>query len=192
MLKWIGLILSFVMGRFNNHAPPMNFNFKEAAMGVFDEMTFKSRKAASLLLVALASVIFICGGFFISLIDATRQYDQTGGIALSSTFIAGAILALVAVGIFTWVFTSAWPGAQNERLQRKLKNKMEDFAEHAAPPPPPPSSIEHALSALIMDFVHERESNRERRGPEGHHPPPPRPHDREAAFADEVPPVYPH
>ncbi|RYZ81303.1 MAG: hypothetical protein EOP06_23755, partial [Proteobacteria bacterium] len=91
MIKWLGIILSFVMGRFNHQSAPMGFNFKETAMAVFDEVTFKSRKAITLLLAALASIIFLCGGFFISLIDATKQYDQQGSIAFTSTFVSGLV-----------------------------------------------------------------------------------------------------
>jgi hypothetical protein len=190
MIKWIGLILSFVMGRLNTHAPQMTFNFKDSAMAVFDEVTFKSRKAVSLLLVALASVIFICGGFFISLVDATHQYDQEGMIRFSSTFLSGVVLALVAVGIFIWVFASAWPGAQHNRMKAKLKDKMDEMAEQAKPAPSP-SSIEQALTALIMDFVHEREAKREQRYSSAPPQTPPRP--SESAMNDEfVPPVYPH
>jgi hypothetical protein len=188
MFKWITLILTFVMGRLNSHAPQMSFNLKDSAMGIFDDITFKSRKAVSLLLVALASVIFICGGFFISLIDATRQYDAAGVITFSSTFLSGLVLALVAVGVFTWVFASAWPGVKLNKSQQK-----EEALRPPPPPPQPPSSIEHAVTALIMDFIHEREHRREAQGSHTNtsgNPTPPRP--RDSAFNEEIPPVYPH
>ncbi|MBC7369946.1 MAG: hypothetical protein H7326_00170 [Bdellovibrionaceae bacterium] len=185
MIKWVGLILSFVMGRFNSHAPQSGFNLKDTAMGIFDDITLKSRKAAGLLLGGLGCVILFCGGFFISLIDATRQYDADGAIAMTSTFTAGLVLALVGVGIFTWIFASAWPGLKVS----KQKMREEAAALRNPPPSPQPSSIESAVTALIMDFVHEREHNRSTQSHSA--PPPMRPHDS-TSFNEELPPVYPH
>ena len=186
MIKWIGLILSFVMGKFNSHTPPMSFNLKETAMGIFDDITLKSRKAVGLLLGALACVILFCGGFFISLIDATRQFDLSGSVGMTSTLAAGLVLALIGVGVFTWIFTSAWPGLNETK--EKLREKTE--AMRNPPPPPQPSSIEQAVTALIMDFVHEREQNRA----SSHNAPPHmRTHDGPTNMNNEgAPPVYPH
>lgn len=174
MIKLLGLLLSFFMGKFSFHGPKLNI--REAAMAIFDEAIFKSRKAVTLLLTALASMIFICGGLFISLIDATRQYDQAGIINFSSTFISGLVLMLIAAGIVTWVFASAWPGVkkQGPQVQEVLERDTR----------PQPNTLETALSALIMDFVKERELKRES-APSAARPVP-------SQEREETPPTYAH
>ncbi len=176
MFKWVGFILSFIFGRLNAQTP-LAFQIKESALEAFDEMTLKSRKTVRLILVAAASVLFICGGFFIALIDATQQYDQNGIIFISSAFVSGILLTLFSSAVFIWVFTSAWPGIAKSRLKTSEDTLSRNL------PPHQPSNIELAISALIMDFVHEREENRAKNASE----------DIESPHSDsETPPLYSH
>lgn len=160
-MKWLALVLSFVFGRLNMRPR----GFKDAAIEIFDEVSFRSRRMVTLILVGVASVIFFTGGLFISLLDLSMQWDRTGSIVWSATLSTGVGLIVLASAAFAVVFLRAWPGATKAKqdIKRKLKHEREEeeMEQHKRP-----SSLEHALSALVMDYVKEREIRRAARGPE--------------------------
>lgn len=160
-MKLIPLILSFVFGRLGGKSKSL----RESALEIFEEITFRSRRLVSLLLVGLASVILLCGGLFISILNATTQYDRSGLIAWTATFSSGIALILIAAVTFSFVFLRAWP--QSFRMKQKEQPTA----------PAGTSSLENALAALVMDYVKEREIKREQRGPS---PSPSRPSHRKS------------
>ncbi|KYG64325.1 hypothetical protein AZI87_13920 [Bdellovibrio bacteriovorus] len=159
-MKWLALVLSFVFGRLNMRPR----GFKDAAIEIFDEVSFRSRRMVTLILVGVASVIFFTGGLFISLLDLSMQWDRTGSIVWSATLSTGVGLILLASAAFAVVFLRAWPGATKAKQQIKRKHKHEQEEEEMDRKRP--TSLEHALSALVMDYVKEREIRRAARGPE--------------------------
>ncbi|WP_374079524.1 hypothetical protein [Bdellovibrio bacteriovorus] len=146
-MQWLAMFASFIVGRLNAKARGL----RETAEEVFDEVSRKSRKVVSLTLTGLCAVILFCGGFFISLLDSTTQYDRTGGIAWTATLSAGIGLIAVAAITFAYVFLRAWPGARHVHHQTHHR-RFET--------PRPSSSLENALATLVMDFVRERETRR--------------------------------
>lgn len=145
-MQWLAMFVSFIVGRLNAKARGL----RETAEEVFDEVSRKSRKVVSLTLTGLCAVILFCGGFFISLLDGTTQYDRTGGIAWTATLSAGIGLIAVAAITFAYVFLRAWPGARHthQAHHRRLETPRQS------------SSLENALATLVMDFVRERETRR--------------------------------
>ncbi|HEY8270646.1 MAG TPA: hypothetical protein VIG33_07130, partial [Pseudobdellovibrionaceae bacterium] len=109
----------------------------------------------------LVCIALLCGGFFMSLIDLTHQYDEAGTVYLTASNASGLILVLLSLGTFFWIFTSAWPGAQ----EMKAAKKKEESVTQAKT-----ASLEHALSLLVMDFIKEREQKRERYAREHYNP----------------------
>ncbi|KHD87799.1 MAG: hypothetical protein OM95_12360 [Bdellovibrio sp. ArHS] len=160
-MKWLALVLSFVFGRLNMRPR----GFKDAAIEIFDEVSFRSRRMVTLILVGVAAVIFFTGGLFISLLDLSMQWDRTGSILWSATLSTGVGLIVLASAAFAVVFLRAWPGAvkAKQQIKRKLKHEQE---EEEAELQRHPSSLEQALSALVMDFVKEREIRRAARSSE--------------------------
>lgn len=157
MLKWIEIIASFFIGKMQpSHGPSL----RESAIAIFEEITYKSRKAVSLVVISLAAAIFALGGFFISLINATSQYDQTGAVNFTSTLGSGLVLILIAVGTFAWVFGSAWPGVKQSKAAHKAEQEHHHHQQQEQAHQHQPSSLEYALSMLVMDFVKERELRR--------------------------------
>jgi hypothetical protein len=161
MLKWIEIIASFFIGKMQ---PTQGPGLRETAIALFEEITYKSRKTVSLVVISFAAAIFALGGFFISLLNATMQYDRDGVITFTSTFISGLVLIAIAVGTFAWVFGSAWPGTKKFKglEMHGPKHHAHEPLPHELPERPlhQPSSLEQALSALVMDFVKERELRR--------------------------------
>lgn len=149
-MQWIAMFVSFIVGRLNMKARSL----RETAVEVFEEVSRKSRKVVTLTLTGLGAVILFCGGFFISLLDSTTQYDRTGGVAWTATLSSGIGLIVIAAVTFAYIFLRAWPGARHGHTQA-----------HARRPEMPhsTSSLENALAALVTDFVKERESRRSAR-----------------------------
>jgi hypothetical protein len=148
-MKWLSLVFSFLLGKFNTpHRPSL----KETAFEVIEEATFKSRIPLALLLGALSCVLLLCGGFFMGLIDLTQQYDREGVVRFTASFGSGLALLLIGVGIFSYIFIYAWPGARKHSVEQKLKEQEAKTAN---------SSLEQALATLVLDFVKEREQKRE-------------------------------
>lgn len=146
-MHWLSLMLSYFLGKLNFARPP---SIKETALQILDEATFRSRKPITLLLAGLACVLFFCGGFFLSLIDFTTQFDREGALLMSARAGSGLILVTLSSGILVWIFTQAWPG-----VQRKNLFKTEP------PSPPKQNTLEQALALLVMDFIKERENKRQ-------------------------------
>lgn len=156
-MQWLAMIITYFFGRKSNKTKSL----KEIAIEIFDEISFRSRKIVTLSMMALGAVIIFCGGFFIALIEATSQYDRVGYVGWSATLVAGLGLIAIASAVFATVFARAWPTPQSYY--------HEQIHEQATPPPT--SGIEAALSALIMDFVKERELKRQSHARQA--PPPP-------------------
>lgn len=158
MLKWIEIIASFFIGKMQ---PANGPSLRETAIQIFEEITYLSRKTVSLIVISFSAAIFALGGFFISLINATTQYDRDGVISFSATFISGLVLIALAVSAFVWVFNSAWPGLKKFKTASKDSHKTaHQHEDHHERHHRQVSPIEAAVSALVMDFVKEREIRR--------------------------------
>lgn len=165
MMKLLITLATLFFGAKNSK--PFNFNFKDMAMEVIDEVALKTRKPVILLLGGIVSIIFFCGGGFMAILDATRQYDTTGQVLATATLWTGiGIAAFFAVG-YTWIFLVEWPGAKrqaqremhklDEKLHSKGHQKQEHGHEHGAP------GIEQAISLFVLDLLEERKHKRTRR-----------------------------
>jgi hypothetical protein len=156
-MQWLSLLFSFFLGKFNVSRPP---SLKDSVAFVFEEAAYRSRKPAVLILGGLACVLLLCGGFFMGLIDLTTQMDREGVVRASASAVSGFVLVALALGVFFWIFTRAWPGARHAKEKQAEKEAS-------------PGGLEQALTLLVMDFIKEREIRRaERREDreERHHP----------------------
>lgn len=156
MMKWISIILGLLFGS----KPSPGLNFKEMAMEIFEEIMARGRKPIALILLGGASIVFICGGLFISLIDATRQYDIKGSIYFGATFWAGIILAAIFLVGYAYVFSHAWPGVKHMKAKAKA-HEQQQHAENANKKGPP--GLDEAISLLIMDHIESRKISRMRK-----------------------------
>ncbi len=159
-MQWFGFLLSFILGKFiNSHSPGL----KESFFDILQEATYRSRKAVMLLLGGLACILILCGGFFMSVIDLTNQFDREGTLHFTANFTGGIILVAIALSVFSWIFVSVWPGARNKKK-----------SEPVSPSQTSGSALEQALSLLVMDFIKEREYKRahKRENNREHHEPP--------------------
>nr|BFD59232.1 hypothetical protein CKG001_13390 [Bdellovibrio sp. CKG001] len=162
-MKWLSLFLPFFLGLGSKHDKPRR-NLKETALEIYDAITIRSRAAVFLTMAGLCAIAFICGGFFIFLLESTKQYDRAGIIVWNSTLISSGLLVLLALAGLSYVYFMAWPGLQAARNRQEVRDEEQRRQQEH-----PVGSLEQALAALVMDFVKEREFKREHRST----PPPP-------------------
>lgn len=148
-MQLLAMIASFIFGRMNHQQ--RSGGLRETVRELVDDALLKSRKPVILVLTGLAAVIFVCGGLFITILDATTQYDRVGYITLTSTMGAGIALFCLAMLGFAYVFAYSWPGATHQ-----IKEVVESRTEHHHHA----STLEQALTVLVLDFVKERELRR--------------------------------
>lgn len=149
-MKWLVVALSFIYKKMTSQRSP---SLKETAVEIFEEISHKSRRIVALTLAGVGAVIFLTGGFFISLINATTQYDEAGKVAMSATLSGGLGLIVLALITFGVVFLQAWPGIQKRKRHEK---ELKEAAMAGGP-------LEQALALLVTDYVKEREMRRSER-----------------------------
>ena len=143
-MQILTVILSFIFGRMNKST----HSLKDSAMELIDEMIGKSRKPVALILAGIIGVALFCGGLFITALNLASQYDLKGFVNFTATLGVGIGLLLISSGAFAFVFLKAWP--------RQIKRPELPMSHQT----PKVSSLEQALSVLVMDFVKERELKR--------------------------------
>ncbi|MFS4457695.1 hypothetical protein [Bdellovibrio sp. HCB2-146] len=146
MLKWILSALSLVFGY-----KIRTIDIKGIASEVIDDAIFMARKPAAMMLLGICSILFFCGGAFVAIFDATRQYDTTGTVAGTATLWTGAGIAMVFAVAYVWAFLVAWPGA------RKHAHKVQEVRAQAKKDT---VGLDQAISTFIMDVVEERRADR--------------------------------
>lgn len=151
-MQLLAMIASFIFGRLNNGGP-RGGGIRETVMEMFEDIVLKGRKPVILVLAGIGAVLFFCGGLFITILEGTTQYDRVGYVTLTSTLGAGIALFLIAALGFVYVFAYAWPGAGRQ---------VSDRAREHAHTPHQASTLEQALTVLVLDFVKERELRRDR------------------------------
>lgn len=166
-MKWLGLFLPFIFGFSHLGASKPRKSIRESALEIFDAITLRARTAVFLYMAGLATVALICGGFFMFLLDITRQYDTNGFVTWTSTLISGMVIMAVALSGLAYVYFVAWPGIRSAESRRTI-HEEEERRNRAHPQ----TSLEQALSALVMDFVKEREIRRSERGSTAEQPRP--------------------
>lgn len=149
-MQFLAMIASFIFGRMNTGS--QRGGIRETVMEMFEDIVLKGRKPVILILAGVSAVLFFCGGLFITILEGTTQYDRVGYVTLTSTLGAGIALFVIAALGFAYVFAFAWPGARrvNERDHERPQ------PQHQA------STLEQALTVLVLDFVKEREARRDR------------------------------
>lgn len=167
-MQWLAMLATYFFGRKNSK----NRSLREMAIEIFDDVSVKSRRIVFLTLTALGSVILFCGGFFITLLESTSQYDRNEYIYLSATLSGGIALVLGGVVAFTTLFAKAWP--RSTQHPGAFANTPEEHPRQA-------STLEMALAALVMDFIKERELRRTPSHLGNEEGPSPKTHDHEAS-----------
>lgn len=134
-------------------------NVGEIVSLLMREAVHSARKIAAMSVIAIGTIIFLCGGGLIALFDATQQYDSIGVIQWSATLTAGVILMGVSAAALLTIFMFAWPGVRERRAASRARQRFENQgyqSAHSAKSGP----LEAAMASLIMDFVKERERKR--------------------------------
>ena len=151
MFKIISYVLAYAFG-----SSSKGIDVKGLALEVLEEAAFRSRKTVALILGALCSTLFICGGVFIALLNVANQYDSTGHVYATATLWSGLFLSLLFIGVNYYIFAFAWPGANTQHTARASNQAHTQTTNR-------PSELEQAISLLVMDFIDSRKQRREER-----------------------------
>jgi hypothetical protein len=102
----------------------------------------------NVLAYGVAGLILLLTGFLISYFNLLTQYDRVGTVNIGAVAIGGIVLCFLGLGI---LYNNSKSKKQNtNQLESALPTHKEI---HSSP-------IENALAALLLDFVKEREENR--------------------------------
>lgn len=163
-MKWILMFLTLSLRQLNSRL--RGPSLRQTLMDIFYEAREKSKKLANLLVGGLAATIFFCGGFFITLINMSAQWDQTRQVVWSATLISGLVLMGLALIVYIGLYASFTKDDREEVLaERDERQKAERFRQSsrryaAGRRPESAATLETALAALVMDFIHERQEKR--------------------------------
>lgn len=161
-MKWLGLVFPFLYKYLNPPTTGSQMSLKATALDIYDAITLKSRSVVFISIGAIAGFAVMCGSFFMFLIDSTRQYDFSGVILWNATLTVSSILFLCSIAVLAYVYFYAWPGAEapSENLLRSGVQAGPRHSYSSATNHKAPSSIENALSLLVLDYVQERQEKR--------------------------------
>lgn len=164
-MKWILMFLTLSLRQLNTRL--RGPSLRQTLMDIFYEAREKSKKLANLIIGGIAATIFFCGGFFIALINLSAQWDQSRQIAWSATLISGLVLMGLALIVYIGLYASFTKDDREEVLAERDEKKKKERLQRSsrryaqAPRSESASSLEGALAALVMDFIHERQSKRD-------------------------------
>lgn len=143
MAKIFSFIFSFILEAFKGPSSEEN---------IYDKLLDRALDQLKYLLESLALTLtgftLVIAGFLTAYFNLLHQFDERGAIALNAVSIGGFVL--VGVGIIILFSTLS---------QKKIDRHLTPTAKVASKASP----LEEALSALILDFVKEREMDRAQR-----------------------------
>ncbi|MBX9767289.1 MAG: hypothetical protein K2X47_08470 [Bdellovibrionales bacterium] len=142
MMKYLSLILSFLIGHFRGTRPE-SASYEEMLNVLMERL----KGALGALVYGLSGVVFAAGGFLTAYFNVLVRYDESGQFQLGAVAFGG--LVLTAVGLIL-LYVASRQQTLNEGKPRQTQLER-----------PGTSPLEHALSALILDYVKEREAKRE-------------------------------
>lgn len=156
-MKWLLMVFTLLARKFTG--PDLGGSLKEMFRNALQQAIYDTRRIAALSFIAIGSMMFLCAGALIALLDATRQWDTSGQIIWGATLTSGVVIVAVSAAILVTIFTVSWPGVSARRDEKRaLKRAARRQATHTAKSHNP---VENALAVLIMDIVKEREAKRQ-------------------------------
>jgi hypothetical protein len=115
---------------------------------IINNIVLKINEFLSIIAYGLSGIILMIIGFSKAYFNYMEQYDQTGSIYLNAVQTGGIVLLLIGFGILYNATVK-----QSILMQQNLINEKNQGSNSS-------SKIETAISALILDYVKERELSR--------------------------------
>lgn len=173
-MKWYGFMIPFIMKYFNSHSQSptseLKTVLKDTAKEMADHLALKGRSLVFAGIAGMSVCAIMVGSFFMFLIDASRQFDSTSGVAWNATLSVSTVLFILSFGALSYIYLAVWPGARSEFERQQnhaigLNNeKSLTFSESSrTPAQKSPSQIESALSLLVLDYIEDRQNRRRER-----------------------------
>jgi hypothetical protein len=143
MLRFVELLISFLMGRAQTEAPP-------SITAMIQELLPRIRRIVTLTSLALAACALICAGIIVALLEMAAQYDRVGSVSLTASNLVGFIFILIGVITgYCGLKASAWFPIQ-------AQPRHTESAYHPSHHPSPAVEIVTALTPLIQEYLRSR------------------------------------
>jgi hypothetical protein len=139
MLRFVELLISFLMGRAQTEAPP-------SITAMIHELLPRIRRIVTLTTLAFAACALICAGIIVALLEMAAQYDRVGSVSLTASNLVGFIFILIGVITgYCGLKASAWFPVLGQP-------RHSEPAHH----PSPAVEIVTALTPLIQEYLRNR------------------------------------
>ena len=153
--KIFSIATSYLAGRFGQaHAdgqPLISYD------GLVDRATDRIKDIIQDTLLAAVAVIFIATGFFVAFFTILHQCDLTQSFNLNAVSIGA--LALMLIGAAGMYYVTSDDIAKKKKEAEEKKRKEIERTEQAKTSSI--STIQNAVSLLVLDFIKEREFRRQ-------------------------------
>lgn len=153
MYKFVALILPFMWSWFKGTNPKTDLSYEEAVDLLFN----RAKTIVSSMAMGLIGFLLVTIGLLNTFFYSLAQYDLLGTVLIGATFIGSLALAAVGGGL---IYVSARRDAQarvSKSLAKARQEQQQATASHSGSP------IQDALSALVMDYIKDREADRAER-----------------------------
>jgi hypothetical protein len=145
MFKILTLLFSFLVGQFRGqHEKP--FSYEELINVFFRQLNGVLRSLA----LGATGMILSASGFLMAYFNLLGQYDMNGGLYLSAVTAGGTVLFLIGAGLLYSASRS-----MSAKSTAAVRPTVPEIKSPAASP------LEDALATLVVDYIKEREHQRE-------------------------------
>lgn len=156
--KIFSIASSYLIGRFDQSRadghPLISYD------GLVDRATDRINDIIQGTMVAAAAVLFIATGFFVAFFSILHQYDLNQAFSLSAVSIGA--LALMLIGAISLYYVMS-DDLANKRKASEEKKRRELEIKSISESTSTISTIQNAVSLLVLDFIKEREFKRQLR-----------------------------
>lgn len=140
MMKIVMFALSYFLGQTKSM-------FQKQSSALSEQIVMNVRSFVVIILSSVGALALFCSGFYAFVTHVAWQLDQYGGLQMTATLMITLVLWIVSLGVIVYCLRpTTW-----------LKSTGVE-----KPPARPAGAIEGAVAMLIMDFIKERESRRDR------------------------------
>lgn len=145
-MKWLILLFSFIKPFFSSEHQSTN------PVAEIKEMIRENAvKIVVLFAATMALATLFAGGLLLTAVDIGAQYDQNGFVYFSSMIIMGLSLSVISLVAGALIIRNF----QDANTEKKRETLTPNSVGVVHP-------LQDALALLVMDFIKEREHNREK------------------------------
>lgn len=164
MKRWISLFLPLVVSKLTAMIQPVGETINEAVINkIIDRAFSNSRRMLILIVSAATATALLIAGIIIGGLRISEQIDQMGAVHFSAGIFLSIILISCSLLGLLFIFnkkywTAIRPSGEADQITKS--STMNEFQSNQRKESSP---IEVAISNLILDFIQQRQEDRQNR-----------------------------